>query len=148
MQKHELKRNIKNKKKIKVGRGGKRGKTSGRGHKGQNARAGTSKRPEMRDVIKKLPKLRGRGVNSNKSIKNKPFAVTLDVLEKSFVDNEKVNPKTLFDRGLIRKISGKYPVCKILSTGDLKKKLIISNCEISVTAKEKVEKAGGKVILK
>ncbi len=41
---------------MQIGRGGKRGKTSGRGHKGQNARAGTSKRPEMRDIIKKLPK--------------------------------------------------------------------------------------------
>ena len=41
-----------------VGRGGKRGKTSGRGTKGQNARAGHKKRPEMRDLIKKIPKQR------------------------------------------------------------------------------------------
>ena len=50
-----------------VGRGGKRGKTSGRGTKGQNARAGRKKRPEMRDFIKRIPKLRGRGKSPFKS---------------------------------------------------------------------------------
>lgn len=42
-----------------VGRGGKHAKTSGRGGKGQTARAGNKRRPELRDIIKKLPKLRG-----------------------------------------------------------------------------------------
>ena len=45
------------------GRGGKRGKTSGRGCKGQTARAGANMRPEMRDIIKRLPKLRGQTTN-------------------------------------------------------------------------------------
>lgn len=67
MQFHTLKPRTKNKKSRQVGRGGKRGKTSGRGTKGQNARAGRKKRPEMRDIIKRIPKLRGRGVNSLKS---------------------------------------------------------------------------------
>ena len=56
---HNLKRNHKNKKDRIVGRGGKRGKTAGRGGKGQTARAGNKRRPELRDIIKKLPKLRG-----------------------------------------------------------------------------------------
>ena len=68
MQIHNIKRKTKNKKSVSVGRGGTRGKTSGRGTKGQNARAGHKKRPELRDIIKKIPKLRGRGRNSNLSI--------------------------------------------------------------------------------
>ncbi len=59
MQIHELKRTHKNKKDRIVGRGGKHAKTSGRGGKGQTARAGNKRRPELRDIIKKLPKNRG-----------------------------------------------------------------------------------------
>ncbi|MBI3305797.1 hypothetical protein HYZ82_01530 [Candidatus Nomurabacteria bacterium] len=59
MQIHDLKRVYKNKHDRIVGRGGKRGKTSGRGGKGQTARAGNKRRPELRDIIKRLPKKRG-----------------------------------------------------------------------------------------
>ena len=59
MQIHNLKRTHKNKKDRMVGRGGKHAKTSGRGVKGQTARAGNKRRPELRDIIKKLPKNRG-----------------------------------------------------------------------------------------
>lgn len=59
MQIHNLKRQHKNKKDRVVGRGGKHAKTSGRGGKGQTARAGNKRRPELRDIIKKLPKRRG-----------------------------------------------------------------------------------------
>ena len=71
MQFHSLKRKTPNKKSKAVGRGGKRGKTSGRGTKGQNARAGRKKRPELRDFIKHVPKLRGRGRSSLKSFQKK-----------------------------------------------------------------------------
>lgn len=64
MQIHNLKRTHKNKKDRLVGRGGKHAKTSGRGGKGQTARAGNKRRPELRDIIKKLPKLRGYQFNS------------------------------------------------------------------------------------
>jgi ribosomal protein L15 len=64
MQLHNLKRTHKNKKDRLVGRGGKHAKTSGRGGKGQTARAGNKRRPELRDIIKKLPKLRGYSFNS------------------------------------------------------------------------------------
>ena len=47
-----------------VGRGGKHAKTSGRGGKGQTARAGNKRRPELRDIIKKLPKNRGYSFKS------------------------------------------------------------------------------------
>jgi len=59
MQIHNLKRIHKNKKDRIIGRGGKHAKTSGRGGKGQTARAGNKRRPELRDIIKKLPKNRG-----------------------------------------------------------------------------------------
>ena len=59
MQIHNLKRIHKNKRDRLVGRGGKHAKTSGRGGKGQTARAGNKRRPELRDIIKKLPKNRG-----------------------------------------------------------------------------------------
>lgn len=59
MQIHNLKRIHKNKKNRIVGRGGKHAKTSGRGGKGQTARSGNKRRPELRDIIKRLPKNRG-----------------------------------------------------------------------------------------
>ncbi|MSU44939.1 hypothetical protein EXS45_02055 [Candidatus Nomurabacteria bacterium] len=59
MQIHNLKRIHKNKKDRIVGRGGKHAKTSGRGGKGQTARSGNKRRPELRDIIKRLPKNRG-----------------------------------------------------------------------------------------
>ena len=64
MQIHDLKRTHKNKKDRLVGRGGKHAKTSGRGGKGQTARAGNKRRPELRDIIKKLPKNRGYNFKS------------------------------------------------------------------------------------
>ena len=64
MQIHNLKRKHKNKRDRLVGRGGKHAKTSGRGGKGQTARAGNKRRPELRDIIKKLPKNRGYSFKS------------------------------------------------------------------------------------
>ncbi|MBI2673924.1 MAG: uL15 family ribosomal protein [Candidatus Zambryskibacteria bacterium] len=71
MQFHNLRAKTKRKYARQVGRGGTRGKTAGRGTKGQNARAGRKKRPEMRDIIKRIPKLRGRGKSSLKSFQPK-----------------------------------------------------------------------------
>jgi ribosomal protein L15 len=74
MQIHNLKRTHKNKRDRLVGRGGKHAKTSGRGGKGQTARAGNKRRPELRDIIKKLPKNRGYQFKSVK----KPFIISQD----------------------------------------------------------------------
>ena len=142
MQIHNIKKNKSNKTSIKVGRGGKRGKTSGKGHKGQKARAGNSGRPEIRDMIKKLPKLRGYRFNP---IKSNPTPVNLNILDTTFENGEDVNPRILIAKGVVNRKSGKVPVVKILGTGDLTKKLNISGCKVSDTAKEKIEKAGGKI---
>lgn len=148
MQLHEVRTSKKNKKAHRVGRGGKRGKTSGRGMKGQKARAGRKLRPEMRDVIKKIPKLRGHGKNRAKTVnssKVKAVPVNLEVLDKAFNDGDVVNIDILLEKGVIETFSGKKPRVKILAKGELSKKLVIENLEISQKAKELVEKQGGEV---
>jgi len=145
MQINNLIPKTKNKKTMLVGRGGKRGKTSGRGGKGQTARAGNKKRPELRDFIKRIPKLRGRGVNQNKSIETRPTIVNLDVLEAVFETGSVISPATLIEKNTISTNDGRMPVVKILGAGEITKKFTIENCIISKQAKEKVEKAGGSV---
>lgn len=83
MQIHQVKRRSPNRKAKLVGRGGRRGKTSGRGTKGQRARSGRKLRPEIRDIIKKIPKKRGYRFAS--------------VAEPAIVSQEKI--KTLFKEG-------------------------------------------------
>ena len=97
MQAHQLKRSHPNKKTMIVARGGKRGKTAGRGGKGQSARAGNKRRPEWRDIIKKFPKLRGRGVNSNKPITTAFFPVNVGRLESEFDNGANITPSVLVD---------------------------------------------------
>ncbi len=145
MQLHELQRKTPNKTEKRVGRGGVRGKTSGRGTKGQKARAGHSIRPDIREKLKKLPKLRGRGIQGLISIQAKPLVVNIGSLERLFAAGDVVNPKTLLERGLIRTRKGANPVVKILADGELTKKLTVAACVVSKSAKEKIEKAGGSV---
>ena len=147
MQIHEIKRVHANKKKKLVARGGKRGKTAGRGGKGQTARAGHSVRPAMRDIIKKLPKLRGHGKNRAKSVFYRgPEAVVNVSSLNIFKDGSVVNPKILTEKGLIPTVFGKEPKVKILGTGELNAKVTIEGCTISETAKAKIEKLGGNIV--
>ncbi len=145
MQIHELKRKTPNRKSKTVGRGGKFARTGGRGQKGQNSRAGHKKRPEIRDMIKKIPKMRGRGVNSNKSIQIPATPVSLDRINANYANGETVSPETLLAKGLISKFNGKMLPVKILSGEALDKKVTVTNCEVSAAAKALIEKAGGKV---
>lgn len=143
MQTNNLKRKNPNYKSSRVGRGGKRGKTSGRGTKGQNSRAGRKKRPEMRDIIKKIPKKRGYRFNTVKQYSVYP--VNLSILEKVFSNNAKITPSSLVKMKVVEMYKGKNPKVKILGTGDVSKKLNLSGCTVSEAAKAKIEKAGGKV---
>src|ERR1035437_1400700 len=102
MQTHQIKREHKNKKARQIGRAGQRGKTSGRGTKGQNARAGHKKRPEIRDFIKRLPKLRGRGKNLNTSVQRKSAVLNLRDLS-VFSSGETVSLQTLLAKKLVNK---------------------------------------------
>jgi large subunit ribosomal protein L15 len=144
MQMHNFKPVHKNKRSQQVGRGGRRGKTSGKGTKGQNARAGRKKRPELRDLIKKIPKLRGRGVNINRPMTDAKIAVNLSSIEAAFSAGDVVSPETLLKNGLIEVRNGKITAIKILGEGELTKKLTFSKVNVSARAKVKIEKAGGK----
>ena len=147
MQMNTLARKTPNTKHVQVGRGGKRGKTAGRGTKGQNARSNTRKRPQLRDIIKKIPKKRGHGKNRAKSnyLKPEAFVVNLSVLESVFDSGATVSPVTLLEKGILKSTRLPKAGVKILGTGTLTKKLSISACDISASAKAKVEAAGGSV---
>ena len=145
MQLNTLIPKTKNKKTMIVGRGGKRGKTSGRGGKGQTARAGNKRRPELRDFIKRIPKLRGRGVSPHKSIEMDAIPVNLGSIDKVVKDGAIVSPKTLIDMKVITTFEGRILPVKILSGGEITKKITVSGCKVSVEAKAKIEKAGGTV---
>lgn len=149
MQLHQLQPKTVRKDAKRIGRGGKRGKTSGKGGKGQTARAGSRPRPEMRDIVKRLPKLRGFGKNRARTVNNErvlPIVINLTVLEAAFDAGETVSPATLLAKKIITTKKGKVPAVKILGTGSLTKKITLSGCVFSASAKEKIEKAGGSVL--
>lgn len=144
MQLHQIKPNHIRKTKKRVGRGGKRGTYSGRGNKGQKARAGRRFQPIVREILKRYPKLRGYKFSSQ----DKNFVIVkLDDLQSKFSDGQLITPKILLEKGIIGRIKGRIPQVKILGNGSIKKKLTIQDCQISKSAQEKIEKAGGKVIL-
>ena len=143
MQINQIKRVHANTKRMTVARGGKRGKTSGRGGKGQTARAGNKRRPEWREMIKKIPKLRGRGKNSNISFYRKPAVVSLAALESVFEAGAAITPAVLIENGLVNTWSGNIPEVKILGAGPIAKAFKVSGCAISETAQAAIIKAGG-----
>ena len=141
MQLHTLQAG-KSKKAKRVGRGGKRGTFSGRGTKGQRARAGHRIRPQLRDVLKKIPKKRGYRFTA---FRVRPRVVNLKALESMFQEGDIVSPRTLVEKGILSKKGGAYPAVKILGTGSITKKITVEGCEVSASAKEKIEKAGGTI---
>ena len=115
------------------------GKTAGRGHKGQKARSGGGTRIGFEGgqmpLARRLPK---RGFNN---IFAKPLeAINVSALEK-FEDGATVNVSELLEKGILSKCE--YGV-KILGNGELTKKLTVRANAFSASAKEKIEKAGGK----
>lgn len=125
-----------------IGRGSKRGKTSGRGTKGQKARAGNKRRPEMREILKKIPKRRGFGKNRGRTHVPRPdtFALPLVRLAHTFESGAIIDRATLAKAGLV---DGR-PV-KILGNA-IDKKFIIKGVPTSVAARVAIEKAGGSVL--
>lgn len=130
------------KRRKRVGRGNaSSGNYSGRGMKGQRSRSGGRsglKRIGMKRIVQRIPKHRGF-----KSIHPKPATVNLTVLEKHFANGNTVNLKKLQDLGIIKR--GNKAV-KILSLGTLTKALTIKGCLVSQPARDKIEKAGGKIV--
>ncbi len=138
MQKNNLKNKNKKNKKL-IGRGGSRGKTSGRGHKGQKARAGHKIRPEYRDTIKRIPKLRGRGKNIFQSPKVPVTSVSTDILEKNFKDGELLSPKILAEKGIISKKQERFTRIKFVAGKNPSKKFKILHCGFSKSIAENFE---------
>lgn len=153
MQLHQLKPTHAKKAGKRIGRGGKRGTYSGRGAKGQKSRSGTRIRPGFRGGDNPIWKLfpKQRGASKKTDIKHalfqvhqeKPLPLSLSAIDAAFNAGDLVSKRALLKRGLMK--SGTRGV-KILSTGDLTKKLKFSSDMIfSKSAREKVEKAGGSI---
>ena len=138
----QLKPVHKRKKEKRIGRGGKRGTYCGRGIKGQKARAGRKLKPIIREILKKYPKLRGYKFKAKKDY----CVLNLREIEKKFEAGEKITPEILVEKGLVRRIGGKIPKVKILSKGELTKPLFFEGFLFSQKAREKIEKAGGKIL--
>ena len=139
---------LKSKKRLGRGIGSSKGKTCGRGHKGQKSRSGVAIKSfegGQMPLYRRLPK---RGF---KSIRNKKEIVIINLSriqdmitkEKSILDS-KINLSNLQKSKFINK---KYNKLKLLGTGSLKQKLDVEVNSISKSAKEKIEKLGGKITL-
>ena len=138
----------KSKKRLGRGIGSGKGKTSGRGHKGQKSRSGVAIKSfegGQMPLYRRLPKRGFKSITNNKNI----AIINLSRIQEILVNekntfNNKINLANLQKTKFINK---KYKRLKLLGSGDLKKKFDIELNSISKSAKEKIEKMGGKVIL-
>ncbi|HEY4509829.1 MAG TPA: uL15 family ribosomal protein, partial [Candidatus Paceibacterota bacterium] len=110
MQLHELKPIHHQRKRRRVGRGGKKGTYSGRGGKGQTARTGYRVAPRVRELLKRYPKLRGYKRTAHTNV----VAVSLATLEKHFAQGETVNPGALAQKKIAGTMKGRAVGIKIL----------------------------------
>jgi len=137
----------KNRKRIGRGIGSGTGKTSGKGHKGQKARSGVSIKGfegGQMPIHRRLPK---RGFNNINKVSFVEINVNrLDKLidDKIIDPNKTINNKVLMDIGLIKSEKSRV---KLLANGELKNKINIEISAISSSAKDKVEKVGGSVLI-
>jgi large subunit ribosomal protein L15 len=138
------------KKRKRIGRGGSRGGTSGKGHKGQKARSGGYIRPGFEGgqmpLFRRLPR---RGFN-NANFKTESIIVSILDLEKAFNAGDQVTAESLMTKGLISQKKGikqqNFRV-KILGGGELSKKLIVTADAFSKSAVEAIQKSGGEARL-
>ena len=139
------------KKRKRIGRGGSRGGTSGRGHKGQNARSGGGVRVGFEGgqmpLFRRLPK---RGF-TNARFKRDVKIINLKQLEQAFQDGDTVTKEILLEKGLVKTRSGlngkKDFLLKVLSDGTLSKKLIIEADAVSKAAAQVIVQQGGEIRL-
>ena len=135
---------VKNKRRKRIGRGtgSGLGKTSGKGHKGQLSRAGHSQHPTFQGgAMPMIRRIAKRGFNNKFALV--VGEVNVEDLEANFDAGDEVTPDSLREKGLA---NYKYDVLKVLSKGEIKKKLTVSAHRFSKSAKEKIEKAGGSVV--
>lgn len=126
-------------KRIGRGHGSGNGKTAGKGHKGQKARAGHGMRIGFEGgqmpLQRRIPK---RGFNN---IFAKKFATINVAALNAFDDGAVVDAAALIEKGIIKK---EYDGVKVLANGNVTKKLTVKAAAFSAAAKEKIEAAGGK----
>ena len=136
------------KKRVGRGIGSGKGKTSGRGVKGQKSRSGVAIKSfegGQMPLYRRLPK---RGFNPIK--KNKVAKVNLDQLQ-SFLDNNRISTSTIINLESLKKskiINKAFDKFKILGNGNLKSKIDIEADFSSISAKDKIEKLGGVLKIK
>ena len=141
---------IKTKKKKRLGRGigSTKGKTSGRGHKGQKSRSGVAIKSfegGQMPLYRRLPKRGFRTLKNKKNIAKINLSKIQEILDKKVhFSNGKVNLLSLQKANLLNK---KYKKLKLLGSGDIKEKFDTEVNFISASAKKKIEKLGGKVTL-
>lgn len=132
---------IKTRKRVGRGPGSGLGKTSGKGHKGQNARSGRGVRPGFEGgqlpLFRRLPK---RGF-SNAMFKTRYAVINLSDLNK-FENGAEVTPELLKEMGIIK---NQLDGIKVLGQGNLDKKLTVKANKFSEKAKEAILKSGGKI---
>jgi len=141
-------KNFKSRKRLGRGIGSTKGKTSGRGHKGQKSRSGVAIKSfegGQMPLYRRLPKRGFKSIKKKKDIAMINLSRIQEIInkQKTAIDN-KINLSNLKKSKLINK---KYKKLKLLGGGDLKLKLDIEVNFISKSAKEKIEKLGGKVTL-
>lgn len=131
---------LKNRKRIGRGIGSGWGKTAGKGSKGLKARSGGSVRPGFEGgqmpIHRRLPK---RGFTN--TFKTEYAILNVKNLG-SFESGTVIDPDVLMQVGLVK---GKFDAVKILGFGDISVALTVKSCNVSKSAKEKIEAAGGKV---
>ncbi|MDR1626412.1 MAG: 50S ribosomal protein L15 [Spirochaetia bacterium] len=125
------------------GTGSRLQKTAGRGNKGQNSRAGGGVRPGFEGGQMPLYRRIARRGFSNYPFKVVNVVVNLSMIENKYSEGETVSLETLREKRLIKKRDVQV---KILSQGDLTKKLTFRILKLSAATKEKIEKAGGSVV--
>lgn len=133
------------KKKKRRGRGGSRGGTSGKGHKGQHARSGGGVRIGFEGgqtpLLRRLPK---RGF-TNARFAQVVEIVNLEAIERLFVDGDVITKQDLVVKGIVHARGGRLPLIKVLSNGSLSKKITLQADFFSKEAVRKIEAVGGKV---
>ena len=135
------------KKRLGRGIGSSKGKTCGRGHKGQKSRSGVAIKSfegGQMPLYRRLPK---RGF---KSLKKKNIALMNLSRIQSFFESKLILPSNKLNLPLLKKtkvINNKYDKLKLLGTGEVKEKFDVEVNFISNSAKEKIEKLGGKVTI-
>lgn len=134
-----------NKKRKRIGRGpgSGHGKTSGRGHKGQGSRRGSSSKPTFQGgtmpLVRRVPK---RGFNNRWALQ--VAVVNVGQIDEAFSAGEEVSLEALAEKNLAR---GRFDVLKVLGDGEIKTKLTVAAHRFSKTAQEKIEKAGGQCVV-